>query len=302
MPPNLQPQIFSNTLDIVTPYKGVLLDAYGVFWGGNRSGVIADSKERMENLVASGKIVGVLSNSTQRSVNEINKLQKHGLIQGEHFHFYITSGEIACDTFSKGTLPFKTPKKSFWIFGGIHPSFSSPLSLFEGSPYQEVQEVSDADFIYISIPHRNGEDQLDEQVFLDAIKELKNSNLPMVCANPDRFAHEGLPPKAVARQGSIAKLYEELGGEVFYIGKPYPAVYDVAMDYFAENGVFNPRDILMIGDTPETDIRGANDFKMSSALVTTTGVMGDRVKDQNLSEIISHLPLGDHPNFYIERF
>lgn len=89
---------------------------------------------------------------------------------------------------------------------------------------------------------------------------------------------------------------------MFYIGKPYPAIYEVAMDYFAEKGVFTPRDILMVGDTPETDIRGANDFKMFSALVTTTGVMGDRVKDQNLSETISTLPLGDHPNFYIERF
>ena len=42
------------------PFKGVLLDAYGVFWGGNDIGVLPGAKEVMEKLVSDGKIVGIL--------------------------------------------------------------------------------------------------------------------------------------------------------------------------------------------------------------------------------------------------
>lgn len=298
----LQSQIFPSTLDIVEPFEGILLDAYGVFWGGNSCGLFPGSKDVMEKLVSAKKTVGILSNSTQLVVNETSKLQKHGLIQGRHYHFLITSGEIAKQIFTSEELPFKTPKKKFWLLGGIHPQFSSPLTLFEGSPYTESKDVSYADFIYISIPHINGEDQIDPNVFLEEVKKLRETNLPMVCANPDRFAHEGTPSRAVVRQGSIAKLYEDLGGQVVYIGKPYSTVYKIAMDFFEKKGVSKPEEILMIGDTPETDIRGANNFGIASALTTKTGIMADRIQHQRLEKDNFQLPLGDQPRFFIERF
>lgn len=51
----------------------------------------------------------------------------------------------------------------------------------------------------------------------------------MICINPDLFAHEGNPPKPVVRQGSIAAIYEELGGPVFYLGKPSDLIFAEAM-------------------------------------------------------------------------
>lgn len=297
----LRTQIFKSSIDIVEPFKGVLLDAYGVFWEGNRCGLLSGAKEVMEKLVEAKKVVGILSNTTQLVTKEMEKLLKHGLVQGKHYHFLVTSGEVAKETFTTGQLPFEAPKKSFWFFGGTHPNFSPPLTLFEGSPYTETKEIADADFIYISIPHINGEDQLDPRVFLEEIRELKKTNLPMVCANPDRFAHEGSPPKMVVRQGSIAQLYEEFGGQVFYIGKPHSIVYHTAMGLFKEQGISNSQEILMIGDTPETDIRGANGFGMASALTTQTGIMADRIESQRLDLSNLSLPSIDHPNFFIER-
>lgn len=291
---------FPNALDIVEPFGGVLLDAYGVFWAGNSCGLIPGSKDVMEKLVSAGKTVGILSNSTQLVASETDKLKKHGLTQGLHYHFLITSGEMAKKVFSYEELPFETPKKKFWLFGGIHPHFSSPLTLFEGSSYTETQDVSCADFIYVSIPHINGDDQIDPNVFLEEIKRLSKTNLPMVCANPDRFAHEGSPPRAVVRQGTIAQLYEEQGGQVFYIGKPYSVAYKTAMDFFEINGVSKPEEVLMIGDTPETDIRGANSFGIASALTTETGIMADRIQHQGQDSL--KLPTSDQPTFLIERF
>lgn len=292
--------IHPHLLSIATPYKGILLDAYGVFWGGNSLGILPGSKLAMQNLIQNGKIVGILSNSTQLAAKEIEKLQAHNIMLGIHFHFLITSGEVAKNVFSSATLPFPTLKKKFWLFGEHHPKYSSSHLLFENSAFTETATLEDADFIYLSIPHINGEDQLHPHVFSEKVKQLSKSGLPMVCANPDSFAHEGNPPRRVVRQGSIAALYEEMGGRVFYIGKPSRLVFEKAMqDFYQHSAKLHPSDILMVGDTPETDIRGAKKFGMASALVTKTGIMAERISE-NGYESLNLKPL-DSPDFFIER-
>ena len=292
-------KVYSNLIDIVDPFKGVLLDAYGVFWGGNDAGVSPGAKEVMSHLVSIGKTVGILSNSTQLAARETKKLFAHGLIENEHFHFIVTSGETARSIFLNQKLSFPTPKKKFWLFGGIHPKFSSPLTLFEGSSYSETKDLNEADFIYIAIPHIDGEDQTEPKVFYDEIKKLQKTNLPMVCANPDKFAQEGNPPRAVVRQGVIAALYEELGGKVFYTGKPYDIAYHDAMNLFKQFGLTDHKDIIMVGDNPETDIRGANNFGITACLITQTGLTAEKILSD--SNVIQNLPLSDKPHFLIKR-
>lgn len=279
-------------------FKGFLLDAYGVFWAGNDCGLLPGSKETMQQLVLSGKIVGILSNSTQMAHKEISKLHQHGLVQGEHYHFLITSGELARTLFLTEKLPFKGNK--FWVFGGVHPRFSSYTLLFEDTSYTETAHIDDADFIYLSVPHINGEDQTDPEVFREEIEKIKSKNLPMICANPDLFAHEGQPPRVVVRQGSIGKLYEEMGGEVFYIGKPYREAYSTAIDQFRKLGVTNINEILMVGDTPETDIRGARTMGMPTALVMT-GIMADRISQKGQETALEELLAENTPDYFIQR-
>lgn len=292
-------EIHQNLESISEPFDGILLDAYGVFWAGNGAGVLPGSKETMERLVAQGKIVGILSNATQLAKNEIEKLKTHGLIEGKHFHFLITSGEVTRTILSNDDLPFPTPNKKFYLFGEPHPKFSSHLTLFQDTLFEETDRLEEADFIYISIPHIDGKDQTDPYFFKERVEFFRSSALPMVCANPDRFAHEGLPPKAVVRQGSIALMYEELGGEVFYIGKPSSRMYSAAMNSFHAHGIFNMQQILMVGDTPETDIRGAQDFGIPSALVMKTGIMGERIAHHGLKNILEALTSQDSPHFFI---
>lgn len=295
-------EIFPGITPISHDFKGILLDAYGVFWGGNDYGMLPGSKEAMEKLVLNGKVVGILSNSTQLATKEVSKLERHGIIQGKHFHFLMTSGEVARSIFLNEKLPFETPSNSFWLFGGVHPKFSSHEAIFQDTAYHETLDINHADFIYVSIPHINGEDQMDSELFRNEIKKIKPKNLPMICSNPDLFAHEGKPPRTVVRQGSIAKIYEEEGGRVFYIGKPHPKAYAGALSQFHLHGVTASAEILMVGDTPETDIRGARLFGMSSALTTRTGIMSERISSKGLEKALMELPASDVPNFLIERF
>lgn len=282
-------------------YDCILLDASGVFWGGNDFGVLPGSREAMAQCIQKGKVIGILSNSTQLASREIEKFQRQGLIQKEHFHFLVTSGEIARKIFLKKDLPFATPRMSFWLFGGPHPKFPSHEALFKETGYREASDIDQADFIYLSIPHIGGIDQANPEVFRSEIAKIKVKNLPMICPNPDLFAHEGNPPKAVARQGSIAKIYEEMGGQVFYIGKPNSRVYKEAFDQFLTFKIVKPAEILMVGDTPETDIRGAHLFGMRSALTTQTGIMADRISQKGSHTALRELSLEDFPDYLIER-
>jgi HAD superfamily hydrolase (TIGR01459 family) len=295
-------QVFPNLLAVSGQFEGILLDAYGVFWGGNSVGPLPGAKKAMKQLVESKKIIGILSNSTQPSTKEIEKLRTHGFLENEHFHFFITSGDAAKQVFFQERLPFKTPERKFWLFGRGHPKHTPHTAIFKDTLYTETDQIHEADFIYISIPHINGEDQLHPDIFLDEIKKIKQVvKIPMVCANPDKFAHEGNPPRQVVRQGSIAKMYEELGGEVFYIGKPSSIGYELSMERFVQFGITDISKILMVGDTPETDIRGANNFGIASALILNTGMMADRISVYGIENVIPKLSSTDFPNFFIER-
>jgi HAD superfamily hydrolase (TIGR01459 family) len=289
-------------MKIASAFKGILLDAYGVFWGSNAFGLLPGAKECMEQLVASGKVVGVLSNSTQLAGKEIAKLHSHGLIINTHFHFLVTSGEVARQLFLNKNPPFSILSNKFYLFGGVHPKYSSHNAIFQDTIYSETLNLDEAGFIYIGVPHVNGEDQTNPDVFKDEVERVLERGLKMVCANPDLFAHESNPPKAVVRQGMIAKMYAEMGGQVFYIGKPYDNAYSNAMSHFHKQGIANISEILMVGDTPETDIRGARQFGMSSVLVTQTGNMADRISHRGLENALKEIPQSDTPNFFIGRF
>lgn len=152
--------------------------------------------------------------------------------------------------------------------------------------------MDEADFIYLAIPHIDGEDQESPGPFLNAIQEAAVKKIPILCANPDTHAHEGSPPRLVVRQGAIAHLFESYGAPVYFIGKPYPPAFAQAMEYFPSS--IKPDEVLMIGDTPETDIRGANQFGMKSALVTKTGIMKER-----LASFSSELEPLDSPDHFI---
>lgn len=300
MTDQLNINIYPALESITDSFDGILLDAYGVFWGGNGVGLLPGSKETMKRLVAKGKIVGILSNATQLATSEIKKLNNHGLIEGEHFHFLITSGEVTRNLFLYNELPFPSDKRKFFLFGAPHPKFTSHQAIFQDTFYQETTSLEEADFIYISIPHIDGNDQTDPQIFKEYIESFKSTKLPMVCANPDRFAHEGNPPRAVVRQGSIALMHEQQDGQVIYIGKPSNRMYTAAMKSYQKFSISDPQKVLMVGDTPETDIRGARNFNMPSALIIKTGIMADRIAQHGWENTLSTFSAQDFPDFFIE--
>ena len=102
-------------------------------------------------------------------------------------------------------------------------------------------------------------DDLNETVatYLPLLEEARALGLPFVCANPDLVVDVG--GRLYLCAGSIAEAYEDLGGDVFWAGKPHPAAYERAL---AEAQRLRPRAIerarvLAIGDALRTDLVAA---------------------------------------------
>lgn len=79
----------------------------------------------------------------------------------------------------------------------------------------------------------------------------------MICANPDIVVERG--ERLIWCAGALARLYEDLGGEVAILGKPHAPIYDAAMKRLATLAGEDvaKEDVLAIGDGLPTDIRGA---------------------------------------------
>jgi len=107
------------------------------------------------------------------------------------------------------------------------------------------------------------------------LKLCAEKGIPMFNANPDMTAITSIGGKQVFHlcQGSFAKRYEELGGEVLYFGKPHQNIYDYAFRALEQNGIkVDKSKTIAVGDTWQTDILGGNNAGISTALCTKTGI------------------------------
>ena len=92
----------------------------------------------------------------------------------------------------------------------------------------------------------------------------------MICTNPDLIVHRGQIEEYCA--GSIAKVFETIGGKVVYFGKPHKEIYKMC---FSEK-----EKVLAIGDNLRTDIKGANNLKIDSIFISN-GVHRKEFKNEN---------------------
>lgn len=244
-----------NILNLKDKFDVFLLDIYGVIWNGKMP--VPGALEMMEELMKAGKKVILLSNGTQLSHKSEESNAKRGFIKGVHYNKIVTSGDLAHDT-------FKDDERALSYYN----LWRGNADLFTGSRYTEVDNPGEADFAYIGVPQikKDGEwhDCLTTEPFEAELKKLYELEMPLICANPDLKAHEKEYAEAVVRQGSIARYYEDLGGDVEYFGKPYPQIFD-----FALQDIDTPDErILMVGDTLATDILGGNSYGIKTALVS----------------------------------
>lgn len=246
-----------NILALQDDFELFIFDIYGVLWNGKS--LIDGVPERLAALKKAGKKVILLSNGTERAAQLEESQTRRGLVKGIHYDGAFSSGELAHRTFCADKRPLK------------YYNFGRPADiLFAGSPYQKVATPEKADFVYIGVPQllegENWRDVLTLEPFVAELERLRKLDKVLVCANPDLRAYGPQLDDPVVRQGSVARYYEEIGGEVEYFGKPYPEVYLEALSAY-ENVA--PEKMLMVGDTLETDVLGAASLGIKTLFIST---------------------------------
>tara|TARA_B100001287_G_C22427944_1_gene410026 strand:- start:73 stop:669 length:597 start_codon:yes stop_codon:yes gene_type:complete len=155
----------------------------------------------------------------------------------------MTSGEAAMHAINKNKFG-----KSFFHLGPPRDT-----SVFEKVKDNRV-DLESCDFIICTGLFDDHEDDL--EYYRNYLKNHISKKL--VCTNPDLTVHRGTVEELCA--GSVAKVFEDIGGEVVYFGKPHKEIYKMC---FGQN-----EKVLAIGDNLRTDIKGANNLKIDCIFIT----------------------------------
>jgi len=238
--------------EIYKSYDTFIVDLWGVMHDGIALNL--DAITTIENLIASKKKVFFLSNAPRPNNKVINFLKKLKM-QEKLLQNVLTSGEVA--------IKFLREKKFGNKFFHLGPEKDN--SLYKGLEIKKTS-LEMCDFILCTGLFHDYEQNLNYYKDL-----LKNSlSKKFICTNPDLIVHRGDTQEYCA--GKIAQIFENLGGEVIYFGKPYELVYNEILNTTEKS--------FIIGDNLNTDIKGANNLKLDSLFITG-GVHRSEFKDEN---------------------
>ena len=238
--------------DIYKNYDTFVID----LWGVMHNGMALNQKaiEAIKQLKNQSKKIVFLSNAPRPSSKVINFLLKMNM-DSKYLSNVMTSGEAAMHAINKNQFG-----KNFFHLGPPRDT-----SVFE-KVKENKTDIESCDFILCT--GLFDEYKKDLEFYKKLLKKYVSKKL--VCTNPDLTVHKGNIEELCA--GSVAKIFEELGGEVVYFGKPYKEVYRMC---------FNPNEkVLAVGDNLRTDIKGANNLKIDCIFISN-GVHRDEYKDSS---------------------
>ncbi len=249
---------FNGLQSIAHNYDLFYIDLWGVIHNGIK--IHKDALNVLNNLIKINKNFVLLTNAPRPNETVRNFLEKMGMNQELRDHVF-TSGEAALNYLKNNFLSRKFyhigPPRDFDLFNLFKKNKCENIKDSEYLLCTGLFEEHDKDLIYYK-----GllEEHIDKQ---------------MICTNPDLIVDRGNVRELCA--GSIAMVFEKMGGEVVYFGKPHPEVYNQSINN-------SNKKILAIGDNLNTDIRGANLLNYDSLLISN-GIHRDEIKDKGIQNI-----------------
>ena len=249
----------SGIYEIIDFYDVYILDQWGVMHDGNQG--YENAKKCIKELYKRKKTLIIISNSSKRKEATIKRLPKLGF-NSNYFREVMTSGEMIWQSLKKKNYSFvkKLKKNCYHLYDHSHKGAKKFVDGLDS--FNFVDKIEDADFILGCTPF-NSYQTID---YLPILIEAKNKNMPFVCANPDYETIENKSNNLSICMGTIAQLYENLGGEVFILGKPSVEIYSESIKKLKK---LSKKRILAVGDSIYHDIKGADLFNIDSLLITS---------------------------------
>tara|TARA_B100000900_G_scaffold235683_1_gene200087 strand:+ start:333 stop:1151 length:819 start_codon:yes stop_codon:yes gene_type:complete len=242
---------------------GTIVDNYTLFyidlWGVIHNGISLHEEaiKTLKELQKRRKDYVLLTNAPRPNTAVKSFLEKMGMEKEIREHVF-TSGEAALNYLRKNFLnsPF------------FHIGPPRDFDLFKDFQKMKLDDIKKAEYILCTGLFDNYDKDL------NYYKSLLEHNLKkkMICTNPDLIVDRGKVRELCA--GSVAMIFEKLGGEVIYFGKPYPEVYNQSIDN-------QNKKVLSIGDNLNTDIKGANLLNYDS-LIISNGIHKNEIEEKGI--------------------
>ncbi|WP_341764664.1 TIGR01459 family HAD-type hydrolase [Candidatus Tisiphia endosymbiont of Beris chalybata] len=274
---------------IIDEYDAFLFDLWGVVVEGNYNypGVV----DNINYVINKGKKVIFITNAPRNISHLWSKLTAWGINASKEM--IISSGELAVNMILNSKEIFAIDKPL------IYHLSSNQNDLIKNTQIPTTLNINEANILLLTLHYDEG-----EKVNLNEIDSLLqtavNRKTITICANPDL----GIMQQGVYRYcaGYFAAKIKQFGGSVIYTGKPYPEIYQLALNKLPN---IPKKRILMVGDTFYTDILGANTIGIDSALVLTGNATKFHSQYHVLEEKLEQITIAAHeekvmPNFVIE--
>jgi HAD superfamily hydrolase (TIGR01459 family) len=270
----LPPRLIDGLSEIARDHDALICDIWGVVHNGHAP--FPDAAEALRRFRRERGPVVLLSNAPRPPGSVEDQFRRIG-VATDCYDAIVTSGGAA-----RAELSARAGR-------------GSPPSLYYIGPEQDTGVLEGLDI------RRTGIDEADVALcvglvddltetpddYSDILAAMRAKNLTMLCANPDLKVYRG--SRLCWCAGALARDYEAIGGPVTFFGKPYPAIYDAALE-----AAGRPAKALAIGDALVTDLKGAQGAGLE-ALFIADGLHGEEIEPytaQHLAEMFASAGAG----------
>ena len=243
---------------IVDNYQLFYVDLWGVVHNG--VSLHTEAIKTLNEITKKKKDYILLTNAPRPNHAVKSFLEKLGMEKEIRDHVF-TSGEAALNYLRKNLL-----NETFF-----HVGPSRDFDLFKDFKKNKSENIEDCHYILCTGLFDDHDEDL--QYYKNLFE--KSLEKKMICTNPDLIVDRGSKRELCA--GSVAIVFEKMGGEVIFFGKPYPEVYNQSINN-------KNKKILSIGDNLNTDIKGANLLNFDS-LIISNGIHKNEIKEKGIEKI-----------------
>ena len=243
-----------------------IVENYDIFyidlWGVIHNGIILHKNaiEALEEITKAKKKYVLLTNAPRPNNVVKSFLEKIGM-----------SKEIRKNVYSSGEAALSYLKKNYLDEKFYHLGPTRDFDLFVDFKKNKTADIKESSYLLCTGLFEEQSEDLN--YYTELLKDHVDKK--MICTNPDLIVDRGDKRELCA--GSVALVFEKMGGEVIYFGKPFPEVYNQSIDN-------KDKKILSIGDNLNTDIKGANLLNYHS-LIISNGVHKEEIKKEGIDVV-----------------
>jgi HAD superfamily hydrolase (TIGR01459 family) len=268
--------------DLVDLFDCFIVDQFGVLHDGTRP--YPGAVDALVMLKQADKTILLLSNSGRRSTPNEQRLLRLGFQHGSWDHF-LSSGEVAWMRLRKSLSRQDGQPLKCLLIGR-----ENDRSAIDGLPLTAVDSGEEADIVLLS---GSEADRFDMDHYRRLLEPAAKRGITCICTNPDKIMLTPFGPRFGA--GRIADIYHDMGGPVQWIGKPFPEIYDAALEMLGHPLAART---ACIGDSIEHDIAGGQAAGLATVLVAT-GVLDTASETEKATLFRQH---GAAPDYLLPAF